>query len=155
MMTAYEKLAAHIAEYNDLLNILNTLKWDMRTQMPAGGAATRGSQLATLSKLAKQIFASDETARLLDAAEAEIAGTDRDAYQLRAVQQTREAYRNPEAHPGRTGWAAGCIGTGVRGGLGKSQRRGHDYAAFKPYLRQMLEYQHRISGGDRLRGAPL
>ena len=38
-MTAIEKLAAHIAGYNDLLNILNTLKWDMRTQMPAGGAS--------------------------------------------------------------------------------------------------------------------
>ena len=37
-MTAYDALAQHIAEYNDLLNILNILKWDMRTQMPSGGA---------------------------------------------------------------------------------------------------------------------
>ena len=91
-MTAYDDLTAHIAEYHDLLCILNTLKWDMRTMMPAGGAASRGRQLATLTKLAKSIFVSDETARLLDAAENEIAGAEADSYQVRALRQTREAY---------------------------------------------------------------
>ena len=72
-MTAYDALAAHIAQYNDLLNILNTLKWDMRTKMPAGGSRTRGAQLETLTKLAKDMFVSERTARLLDAAENESA----------------------------------------------------------------------------------
>ena len=69
MMTAYADLTAHIAEYNDLLNIKNVLDWDLRTKMPASGTATRGAQLATLSKLAKAHFVSDATARLLEAAE--------------------------------------------------------------------------------------
>ena len=154
MMTAYEKLAAHIAEYNDLLNILNTLKWDMRTQMPAGGAATRGAQLATLTKLAKQIFASDETARLLDAAEAEIAGTDRDAYQLRAVQQTRDAFEIQKRIPAELVGRLAALGPESEAAWANAKDE-DNYAAFKPYLRQMLEYQHRIGGGDRLRGAPL
>ena len=68
-MTAHAELAAHIAEYNDLLNIINILKWEMRTKMPPGGAVTRGAQLATLTQLAKKTFVSDQTARLLDAAE--------------------------------------------------------------------------------------
>ena len=138
MMTAYEKLAAHIAEYNDLLNILNTLKWDMRTQMPAGGAATRGAQLATLSKLAKQIFASDETARLLDAAEAEIAGTDRDAYQLRAVQQTRDAFEIQKRIPAELVGRLAALGPESEAAWAKAKDE-DNYAAFKPYLRQMLE----------------
>ena len=69
-MTAYDDLNAHVARFNDILNTLNILKWDTRTQMPPGGSETRGYQQATLSRLARELFVSDETARLLDAAEA-------------------------------------------------------------------------------------
>ncbi|MEO0560675.1 MAG: hypothetical protein AAF125_01075, partial [Chloroflexota bacterium] len=52
-MTGYKALSAHIGELNDILNAISILKWDQRTQMPPGGARTRGNQLATLSKVAQ------------------------------------------------------------------------------------------------------
>ena len=137
-MSAVERLAAHIASYNDLLNILNTLKWDMRTQMPAGGAATRGAQLATLTQLAKSIFVSEETARLLDAAESEAAGMDEDSYQARALRQTRAAYeihkRIPAELLGRL--AALAPESEATWAIAKEA---DDFASFKPYLQRMLE----------------
>ncbi len=136
-MTAYVKLAAHIAEYNDLLNILNTLKWDMRTQMPPGGSATRGAQLATLTKLAKDIFVSEQTARLLDAAEAAVAGVDADSYQARAVQQTREAYEMQKRVPAELVGRLAALGPESES-VWALAKDADDFASFKPYLEQML-----------------
>ncbi len=85
-MTAYEQFEQHIAALNDILVSISVLKWDARTQMPAGSAQTRGYQLATLSRLASEHFVSDTTARVLDAVEAEIAGEPADSYRARAVQ---------------------------------------------------------------------
>ena len=104
-MTAYDEFAEHLAECNDLLNILNILKWDMRTKMPAGGAGTRGSQLATLAKLTMERFISAKTARLLDAAEAESGKAEIDPYQARALQQTRSTTKFRNAYP-RNWWGA-------------------------------------------------
>ncbi len=136
-MTAYEALAAHIAEYNDLLNILNTLKWDMRTQMPAGGAATRGVQLATLTKLAKDIFVSDKTARLLDAAEAELTGADADAYATRALQQTRDTYELQKRIPAELVGRLAALGPESEAAWAAA-KDADDYSAFQPYLQRML-----------------
>ena len=136
-MTAYDDLAAHIAEYHDLLCILNTLKWDMRTMMPAGGAVSRGAQLATLSKLAKSIFVSDKTARLLDAAEAEIANADPDSYRKRAVQQTRSAYEIHKRIPADLVGRIAALGPESEAVWANAKDQ-NDFLSFKPYLKQML-----------------
>jgi len=137
-MTAYDNLKAHIAEYNDLLNVLNILKWDMRTQMPQGGATTRGNQLATVNKLAKEKFVSDTTARLLDAAEAEVANEDADSYRVQAVQQTRQYYdiqkRIPAELIGRIAELAPESET-----VWATAKDNDDFDSFKPYLQQMLD----------------
>ncbi len=137
-MTACENLAAHIAEYNDLLNILNTLKWDMRTMMPAGGSTSRGAQLATLTKLAKGLFVSDKTARLLDAAEAELATCEQDDYQMRALQQTRAAYEIQQRIPADLVGRVAALGPESELAWATA-KEANDFAAFKPYLQQMLQ----------------
>ena len=53
-MTACDQLQTLVAEINDLLNTINILNWDARTQMPPGGAETRGFQLATLARIAQE-----------------------------------------------------------------------------------------------------
>ena len=136
-MTAYDDFAEHIAEYNDLLNILNVLKWDMRTKMPASGARTRGAQLATLTKLAKAFFVSDKTERLLDAAESQIANDDSDIYRTRALQQTRRSYQMQKHIPDELvgNIAAASAESELVWVNARSQ---NDFATFAPYLRQML-----------------
>ena len=137
-MTAYENLQAHIAEYNDLLNIINTLKWDARTQMPVGGAETRGQQLATLNKFAKELFVSDKTARLLDAAEAEVSNANPDSYPNRAVAQTRQYYEIHKRIPASlVGRIAELEPTSEH--VWAQARADDDFAAFQPFLQQMLD----------------
>jgi carboxypeptidase Taq len=91
-MTAYADFCAYVAEINDLLCILNTLTWDARTQMPPGGAVTRGHQMATISRLAQERFTAPQMGDLLAAAEAELQQANPDGYPARAVRSAREAY---------------------------------------------------------------
>ncbi|ULH17516.1 carboxypeptidase M32 (plasmid) [Deinococcus sp. KNUC1210] len=90
---AFDQLSA---ELNDLLCVLNVLTWDARTQMPAGGSASRAQQIATLSAVARQ--------RLLDPAFEQAALQMQDSgseLQQRAAGQALEAIaamrRVPEA----------------------------------------------------------
>ncbi len=143
-MSAYDELNQHIAEYNDLLNILNLMKWDMRTQMPSGGSETRGHQLATLSRLAKEHFISDKTARLLDKAERVIANEDSESYRVRAVQQTREYYDIVKRIPSELlGQVATLEPTSEH--VWAEAKKNADYASFKPYLQQMLDLKREIA----------
>jgi len=143
-MSGYDDLKQHIAEYNDLLNILNLMKWDMRTQMPVGGAETRGEQLATLSRMAKDHFVSDTTARLLDKAEAEVANEDADSYRVRSVRQTRDYYDIVKRIPSELlGKVAILEPTSEH--VWAEAKKNADYASFKPYLQQMLDLKREIA----------
>ncbi|MFQ3647394.1 MAG: carboxypeptidase M32 [Anaerolineae bacterium] len=137
-MTAYDQFQAHIATYNDLLNTINILKWDARTQMPPGGAATRGQQLATLSKIAQEHFTSETTARLIDAAWEEVHAEPDDSLRKRAVQHARRYYdivkRIPTSLIERK---AALAPTSEH--VWAEAKANNDFAAFKPYLKQMLE----------------
>ena len=54
------------ARLNDILCSANLLVWDSRTQMPPGGAETRGQQIATLKGLARDLILSAEMRRACD-----------------------------------------------------------------------------------------
>lgn len=69
MSTPFTQLKDHLAEVHDLHATAAVLYWDQATYMPAGGAAGRGRQLATLSKLAQEKFTTAEVGRLLEALE--------------------------------------------------------------------------------------
>lgn len=143
-MDSFGELQQHIAEYNDLLNIINMLKWDMRTRMPSGGAETRGNQLATLSKVAKAHFVSDKTERVLDGAEAEVAGEDPDSYRVRAVEQTRQYFDIQKRIPSE------LIGE-IAELSPKSEyvwaeaKHNNDFESFKPYLEKMVELKQQVA----------
>lgn len=137
-MTAYEQFEQHIAALNDILVSISVLKWDARTQMPAGGAQTRGSQLATLSRLASQHFVSDTTARVLEAAEAEIAGEPADSYRVRAVQQTRHYYELARRIPVELTTKKAQLSP-VSEQVWAEARRNNDFASFAPYLQQTVD----------------
>jgi carboxypeptidase Taq len=136
-MTAYDDLNTHVARFNDILNTLNVLKWDTRTQMPPGGSETRGHQQATLARLARDLFVSDQTARLLDAAEAEVAGEPSDSYRVRAVQQTRQSYAIMQRIPADLlSRKATLAPTSEQ--VWHAAKQNNDFASFAPYLERMF-----------------
>ncbi len=143
-MTAYTDFQAHIAAINDLYNAISILTWDARTQMPPGGAETRGLQLATLSQLAQERFTSDTTARLLDRAEAEVQSDDPDSYRRRAVRQAREAYTIVKRIPATlTGEIAAYRATAQQ--VWSEAKAANDFPRFAPYLSRMVEFERRLA----------
>lgn len=84
-------LRARIASLNDVLCATSLLIWDSRTMMPSGGATTRASQIATLTRVARDILTAPETLRALEAAEAEVAALPDGARDRREVAQVRHA----------------------------------------------------------------
>lgn len=152
-MTSYEDFQNHIAEYNDLLNIINALKWDMRTQMPPGGAETRGNQLATLSKLAKDHFVSDKTRHLLDAVESQIADDNPDSYRVRAIQQTRQYYDIQKRIPSDLISKIAELSPKSEH-VWAEAKNNDDFASFMPYLAQMLELKQQMAEAIRYQEHP-
>lgn len=71
MPTAVETLLEHMRPFMDLQRAGAVLGWDQEVNMPPRGAVARGEQLATLARLAHEIFASAKTEGLLQAAERE------------------------------------------------------------------------------------
>lgn len=138
MTSAYEQFQKHIASYNDILNAINILKWDARTQMPPGGAETRGYQLATLSRLAQERFVSDETARLIDAAQAEVANDEPESYRVRAVAQTKLYYDILRRIPSSLIERKAALAP-VSEQVWAEAKSKNDFRAFAPYLQQMLD----------------
>lgn len=67
-----EALKAHLGQVMDLQGAAAVLQWDQEVYMPRKGAEARGEQLATLQALAHRLFASDETAELLEALEGDL-----------------------------------------------------------------------------------
>ena len=59
-------LKSRLAEIHDLGKVVSLLNWDQVVTMPPGGAAARAEQLATVGRIAHELFISPEVGRLLD-----------------------------------------------------------------------------------------
>ena len=90
MTNHYDALVTHLRDVAHLHSALGLLNWDQETQMPPGAAQARAGQLATLSRMSHEIFTSDKTQTLLNAAETEVDMADYDsdaASMLRVVRK--------------------------------------------------------------------
>lgn len=85
-------LKARTAEVINLNYAASVLSWDQQTYMPPGGAEARAEQLATLRKYSHQVMTADETGRLLEAAEREIAGLDAESDEVGLVRVIRRDF---------------------------------------------------------------
>jgi len=99
-MKALEALQARLHEVDDINSAAGLLRWDQTTYMPAGGAAARGRQLATLSRIAHEKFIEAETGRLLDAAARETASLPFDSDEASLVRVARRAWDQAVKLPG-------------------------------------------------------
>jgi carboxypeptidase Taq len=68
----FNTLQARLREIKNINDAAAVLGWDQQVFMPPGGAAARAEQLATLGKLAHEMFTTDEVGQLL----ADLSGAD-------------------------------------------------------------------------------
>ncbi len=138
MTDPFQELRERTAALADLRNVAQLLDWDQQTMMPPGGAAARAETVATVQRLSHEMFVSDQTGRLLEAAEARLDGAapeSDEASIVRVVKRRWEkARRVPSqlaadlAHAASVGQQAWVVA-----------RRESDFASFVPYLERNFE----------------
>jgi carboxypeptidase Taq len=138
-MNAIEQLRNHLAEIHDLKNASHVLGWDQQTYMPPGGGEARAHAIGTLERLSHEKFASEDTARLLDAAESEAQNFDADSDEAALVRVTRRDYEKSRKLPDE--FVAAWSGDAIRSNeVWRHARHANDFAAFQPHLEKMLDY---------------
>ncbi|HEY1014282.1 MAG TPA: carboxypeptidase M32 [Herpetosiphonaceae bacterium] len=136
-MDALEDLKAHLREVNDLRSAAALLDWDQSTYMPPGGAAARGRQTATLSRIAHERATDPALGRLLDSA-AKAVGDDPDSDAARLVAAARHDYdRNTRVPAEFVGRLTNHLATTYEAWT--RARPANDFAGMVPALERTLE----------------
>src|SRR5581483_9579345 len=130
-------LKERIGTVNDLLTSVNLLVWDSRTMMPAGGAAARGRQIATLTRLARDLLCDDEMQRRLEGAERGVAANDADEADRIAVQQARAAVEAHRRMPGELTERRAALQSPAMAAWVEA-RATDNFASFEPYLTESM-----------------
>jgi carboxypeptidase Taq len=133
---------AQMARIERLRQIAGLLGWDQQTCMPPGAAAARAEQSATLSAFLHELATSEETGRLLSAAEADTRGQDPDSDAVRMLAVARREYDRATRLPGEL-VAEIARQTALAQDVWTRARAANDFAAFAPALEKMLSLKRR------------
>lgn len=136
-MENYDKLRARLAEIGHVGTAAAVLGWDQQCYMPPGGANERAEQLAVLGKIAHELLVSDETRRLLEGAENEVADLGPDSDEAALVRVARRDFDKRVKLP--TDLVAEIArATTIGHETWVRARRDSDYPAFAPTLERLL-----------------
>ncbi len=142
MSASRERLLAILGEVADLSKAAALVEWDEQVYMPPGGAETHGQMVATIRKLAHEMFVADEVGSLLEQLRADAAGADPDSDDARLIAVTTRDYDKARRVP------AAFVAEQARV-LSASQqawiqaRQADDFPAFRPHLERFLDLKRR------------
>src|SRR5690348_10559581 len=142
MADSFHPLRERMAALADLRNVSQLLDWDQQTMMPPRGAPTRAEAAATIQGLSHDMFISNQTGRLLEAAEANLNGAppdSDDASLVRVVKRRWEKARRVPSQLTADLTRAGSVGQQAW----IVARRDSDFESFVPYLEHNFELVRR------------
>lgn len=99
MQDKWPELKSRLAQVENLHHASAVLSWDQQTYMPPRGAAARAEQLATLDKMAHELFTADAIGELLDALSDEAAKLDYASDEASLIRVTRRDYAKARRVP--------------------------------------------------------
>jgi len=138
MSDPFEQLRERMAALADLKNVAQLLDWDQQTMMPPGGAPARAETVATVQKISHEMFVSDETGRLIEAAEAHLDGAPPDSDEASLVRVTSRQWEKARRVPAELAAdLARAASVGHQAWV--LAREASDFAAFVPYLERNFE----------------
>jgi carboxypeptidase Taq len=142
MSEQLDELKQRMARLSDLKYATALASWDQQTKMPTRGAESRADVLATLAELRHREFTGAETGRLLEAAAADLNGSDPDSDDARLIESVRRDWEKARRVPGTL--TAELAHAGSRGQeIWISARRDSDFAAFQPALQRNVDLARR------------
>ena len=139
-----QDLKAHLAPMMDLHSTAAVLHWDQETMMPPGGAGARAEHLATISRLAHEIFTSSATETMHAAAEAAGGGLDADSDEAALLRVVRRDLDRARKLPTEfVAERARAASQSVE--VWRKARPANDFRAFLPSLERMVEFARRTA----------
>src|SRR6516225_3579982 len=142
MTDPFQALREQMAQLADLRNVAQLLDWDQQTMMPPRGAPARAETVATVQRISHEMFVSDQTGRLLEAAETHLDGAapeSDDASLVRVVKRRWEKARRVPTELAADMARAASVGQQAW----IVARSESDFASFLPYLERNFELVHR------------
>lgn len=147
--TAHEARLAQLkeryAEISDLVGASAVLGWDQATYMPKGGAAARGRQGATLSRIVHQKATDPALGRLLDQLLSFADGLPPDSDTARLIRVGRRDFERATKVPEDFVARASAAGSASYNAWTRA-RPDNDFAAMRPHLERALDLSRAWSG---------
>lgn len=139
-----QELKTRLLEINDLNGATSLLNWDQSTYMPPGGAAARGRQMATLSRLAHEQFIDPTVGKLLDDLQAFGESLPYDSDDASLIRVTRRSYEKSTQIP------ASLLSDFFQHAAAAYQawteaRPNNDWAGIQPYLEKTLDLSRQMA----------
>lgn len=138
MSDPIEQLREHMAALADLKNVAQLLDWDQQTMMPPGGAPARAETVATVQKISHEMFVSDETGRLIEAAAARLDGAPADSDEASLVRVTTRQWDKARRVPAQLA-ADIARASSIGQQAWVAAREASDFAEFVPYLERNFD----------------
>jgi carboxypeptidase Taq len=132
------ELRGRLQEMHDIGAACSLLVWDQATYMPIGGAAARGRQGATLSRLLHERFTDPAIGRLLDGLDAFAARDGADSDDAAMVRQLRRRYEKATKVPAEFVARESAHGSAAYDAWTRA-RPANDFAAVRPFLEKTLD----------------
>ena len=140
---SFEALKSRLNTIHDLASAAGLLSWDQRTMMPPSGGAVRAERLATVGRLAHELFVSDETAELLEAASAYEQSQPYDSDEASLIRVARRDFIKARKLP--SDLQAEMIRASSVGYVAWSESRAaSDYSMFLPALTRHVELHQQV-----------
>jgi carboxypeptidase Taq len=137
-------LKTRLLEINDLNSAAAVLGWDQHTYMPPGGAAARGRQLATLSRLAQEKFVDPVIGKLLDELQPYAESLPYESDEAALIRKTRRDYeRAVKVPPAFIAELSEHQSAALQ--VWAAARPANDFASVRPMLEKTLDLSRRLA----------
>ncbi len=138
------ELKVRLQEVNDLHSVNSLLGWDQSTYMPAGGAAARARQSATLSRLAHEKFTDPQVGRLLDGLRSYAESLPCDADDAALIRVARREYERAVKVPSAfMAQLSSQMAESYQ--VWTEARPANDFARVQPYLEKTLDLSRQLA----------
>jgi carboxypeptidase Taq len=139
-MTAYQRLTEKFARIATLNEAASMLGWDAAAMMPAGGAAARGEQMATLAGLSHELLTAPAIGE--DLAEADAPN---EAWAAKNLELMRERYQRATALP-QDLVEASSLACSRCETIWRQARPANDFKAVQPALEEVFRLTREAAG---------
>jgi carboxypeptidase Taq len=144
MTDKLSKLKTILAKKNDLELASAALEWDRETYMPPGGSESRGNVMATLDRLAHELFTSDEIGKLLEELSGKAKDWEADSNDARLIKVTQREYERATKMPSKM-VAEKAVLLNTANVAWREAKEKSEFPIYEPHLEKVIDFMRRTA----------